>query len=66
MFHGNETVIFAVRCAPTLAKRATELARQRGIGRSRLVIRLLERELAGAIDQPTDPAKETADVLLAS
>ena len=62
-----ETQTFSVRTTPEQIQRATELARRRGIGRSRLMIRLLEQELAAAdCDQPTDPAKEKADALLAS
>ena len=44
MFHANteETKTFTVRCAPGLAQRATELARRRGLGRSTMIVRILE------------------------
>ena len=53
------TKIFSIRATPTVAQRATELARQRGMARSTLFIELFMRELAAAdCSKPTDPAKE--------
>ena len=58
----GKTLIVSLRTTPQLAQRATELARQRGIGRSRLFVRLMEQELALAAacgQQPNEqPTKE--------
>lgn len=57
----KQTITFTVRTTPEQAERAKELASRRGIGRSRLVVNLLEEcfQAAGLTTQPI-PQREEA------